>query len=157
MTGFAEVSREEHEKTRKVLHALPADQFLFKSHERSNPAQMLGWSFVLELQLMLKALRGEPPMTGGGFPKPPESWQQILSMFDAAHQEVMQQLAKGIPKGKLRWWSGPGQIGEQEISDFCWFLLHDQIHHRGQLTVYIRMAGGKVPAVYGPSADEPWF
>ena len=156
MTSFADVYREEHEKTRKVLHAYPADKSSFKPHERSNPAQMLAWSFVLELRLMLKALRGEPAM-GGGFPKPPESWEQILTMFDSAHEEVTQQLAKGIPKGKVKWPSGPGQIGEQEISDFCWFMLHDQIHHRGQLSVYLRMAGGKVPAIYGPSADEKWF
>jgi uncharacterized damage-inducible protein DinB len=41
--------------------------------------------------------------------------------------------------------------------DFLWFLLCDQIHHRGQLSVYLRMAGGKVPSIYGPSGDEPWF
>ena len=40
---------------------------------------------------------------------------------------------------------------------FAWFMLSDQIHHRGQLTVYLRMIGGKVPAIYGPSSDEPWF
>jgi uncharacterized damage-inducible protein DinB len=33
-------------------------------------------------------------------------------------------------------------------------MLHDQIHHRGQLTVYVRMAGGMVPSIYGPSADD---
>jgi len=37
-----------------------------------------------------------------------------------------------------------------------WFMLLDSIHHRGQLSVYVRMAGGKVPSIYGPSADEPW-
>jgi len=40
--------------------------------------------------------------------------------------------------------------------DFLWFLLCDQIHHRGQLSVYLRMADGKVPSIYGPSGDEPW-
>ena len=36
-------------------------------------------------------------------------------------------------------------------------LISHQIHHRGQMSVYLRMAGGKVPALYGPSADEPWI
>jgi uncharacterized damage-inducible protein DinB len=40
--------------------------------------------------------------------------------------------------------------------DFLWLMLTDQIHHRGQLSVYARMAGGKVPSIYGPSFDEPW-
>jgi uncharacterized damage-inducible protein DinB len=36
------------------------------------------------------------------------------------------------------------------------FLIRHQVHHRGQLTAYLRAAGGKVPSVYGGSADEPW-
>jgi uncharacterized damage-inducible protein DinB len=39
--------------------------------------------------------------------------------------------------------------------DVIWANLFDVIHHRGQLSVYVRMAGGKVPSIYGPSADEP--
>jgi uncharacterized damage-inducible protein DinB len=42
------------------------------------------------------------------------------------------------------------------VSDILWIMLMDSIHHRGQLSVYVRMAGGKVPSIYGPSADEPW-
>ena len=47
-----------------------------------------------------------------------------------------------------------------EVEDFefiRWFLLHDQIHHRGQFSIDLRMADGKVPSIYGPTADEPWF
>jgi uncharacterized damage-inducible protein DinB len=36
-----------------------------------------------------------------------------------------------------------------------WFTLFDLIHHRGQLSTYIRPMGGKVPSIYGPSADDP--
>jgi uncharacterized damage-inducible protein DinB len=52
---------------------------------------------------------------------------------------------------------GPGKTGDIPLADFVNFMTHDQIHHRGQLSVYLRMAGGKVPAIYGPSADEPWM
>jgi DinB family len=38
-----------------------------------------------------------------------------------------------------------------------WFLVHDQIHHRGQFSIYLRMADAKVPSIYGPTADEPWM
>jgi uncharacterized damage-inducible protein DinB len=45
--------------------------------------------------------------------------------------------------------------GRKFVADeFMLMMLHDQIHHRGQLTVYVRMAGGKVPSIYGPSADD---
>ncbi|MDA1080285.1 MAG: hypothetical protein O2973_01210 [Gemmatimonadetes bacterium] len=43
------------------------------------------------------------------------------------------------------------------IAEICWFMLHDTIHHRGQLSVYLRAMGAKVPSIYGPSADEPWM
>jgi len=35
-------------------------------------------------------------------------------------------------------------------------VLFDHVHHRGQLSVYMRMLDAKVPSIYGPSADEPW-
>ena len=41
------------------------------------------------------------------------------------------------------------------IGSLAWATLFDLIHHRGQLTMYIRPMGGKVPSVYGPSADDP--
>lgn len=47
------------------------------------------------------------------------------------------------------------QINETTTDEMLWGFLHDMIHHRGQLTTYIRPMGGKVPSVYGPSADAP--
>ena len=43
---------------------------------------------------------------------------------------------------------------EQPVGTFLWLILFDAIHHRGQLSAYLRPMGGKVPAIYGPSADE---
>jgi uncharacterized damage-inducible protein DinB len=45
-------------------------------------------------------------------------------------------------------------MADVPLIDFLWMILHDQIHHRGQMTVYSRIAGGTVPSIYGPSADE---
>jgi uncharacterized damage-inducible protein DinB len=59
-------------------------------------------------------------------------------------------------EGSVTFFTGPKQMGKYSLDDFAWFILHDHIHHRGQLSVYVRMAGGKVPSIYGPSADEPW-
>jgi uncharacterized damage-inducible protein DinB len=44
-------------------------------------------------------------------------------------------------------------VSEQPVGGFLWFILFDAIHHRGQLSAYLRPMGGKVPAIYGPSAD----
>lgn len=50
-----------------------------------------------------------------------------------------------------------GVFFDQMSMDLLWFLLFDEIHHRGQFSIYLRMADGKVPSIYGPSADEPWM
>jgi uncharacterized damage-inducible protein DinB len=52
---------------------------------------------------------------------------------------------------------GPKQMGDFRKADVLWMMMMDAIHHRGQFSVYVRMAGGKVPSIYGPSADEPWM
>jgi uncharacterized damage-inducible protein DinB len=45
-------------------------------------------------------------------------------------------------------------VSEQPVSEFLWMIFFDAIHHRGQLTTYLRPMGSKVPAIYGPSGDE---
>lgn len=148
----------EHANTRKQLHAFPADMFEFKPHERSNTAHQLAWTFVIEELLMLKALSNEPVL-GGGSPAPPATWLKVLEAFDAGHVKVLAAAGK-TDEASLKpvtFFVAPKQMGDYPPVDFLWFMLCDQIHHRGQLSVYVRLAGGKVPSIYGPSADEPWF
>jgi uncharacterized damage-inducible protein DinB len=158
LAEFMSVYSVEHAKTRKVLHAFPPEQFQFKPHERSNTALQLAWTFVVEEVLMLRALTGEP-MLGSGFPKAPATWDEVLSAFDEMIEKVLN-AAIATTDAQLKpvtFYVAPKKTGEFAPVDFLWFILSDQIHHRGQLSVYLRMAGGKVPSIYGPSADEPWF
>ena len=68
----------------------------------------------------------------------------------------LEQATEATGEGVVKFYTGPKHVGDYRTMDFLWFLLHDQIHHRGQLSVYVRMAGGRVPSIYGPTADEPW-
>jgi uncharacterized damage-inducible protein DinB len=52
--------------------------------------------------------------------------------------------------------SGKTSFMKVRRADALWFIAMDGFHHRGQFTVYLRLAGGKVPSIYGPSGDEPW-
>ena len=52
-------------------------------------------------------------------------------------------------------WTLTSVAMEQPVGDLLWLFLLDGIHHRGQLSTYIRPMGGKVPSIYGPSGDEP--
>ena len=57
----------------------------------------------------------------------------------------------------IKFFSGPKTLVDVPRIDFAWLVMSDRIHHRGQWSVYLRMADAKVPSIYGPSADEPWF
>ena len=155
---FLAVYQREHGTTKKVLAAFPSDRSDFRPHERSNAAHGLAWTFVAEERMMLMAIRDQPVL-GGGLGKPPESWGGVLEIFERQHHEIVQEL-QGLGDEPLTnvvsFFVGPRQPGNFAAMDFLWFMLFDQIHHRGQLSVYVRMAGGKVPSIYGPTADEPW-
>jgi len=156
-TRYLETYRREVATTKKVLRAFPAERADLRPSERSNDAKTLAFTFVLESAMALKVLRGEKLM-GGAFPTAPDTWEQTLAEFDRVTREMESELAKASPHldGTVQFFTGPKQMGDYTLEDFLWFMLHDQIHHRGQLSVYVRMAGGKLPSIYGPSADEPW-
>jgi uncharacterized damage-inducible protein DinB len=157
--SFLEKYERNHANTLRVLKAFPGDKSEFRPHERSSSAHKLAWTFVVEESLMLKAARGEQVL-GGGFPPAPDTWDQVVAAFDEVSSDLVAELRD--PKnpelnGSVTFFAGPNQTADYPIADFLSFLMDDQIHHRGQLSVYVRMAGGKVPSIYGPSADEPWF
>ena len=84
----------------------------------------------------------------------------MLDSFNKTYDDMIAELRD--PKnpelnGTAEFFVAPKQTGDIPLPEFLEFMLHDQIHHRGQLSVYLRLAGGKVPSIYGPSADEPWF
>ena len=156
---FLETFQREHEKTMKVLRAFPADKGDYRPHERSNTVRDLAFTFVMEQRLISRALRDELKL-GGQTPKPSGDLAAMIDLFEREYQELVRLIDTGgdaLFSGTAEFPTGPGKIGKWDKMDFAWFMLHDQIHHRGQLTVYLRMIGAKVPAIYGPSSDEPWF
>ncbi len=158
LKSFAKQYEREHAVTRKVLDAYPAEKASFRPHERSNDALRLAQTFLVEEKLMLLVLRNEPVMGSGGFPSAPDEWNAVLAALDEQHREITA-LLPAADESQLRpvkFFSGPGQMADFPAAEFLWFMLLDQIHHRGQFSVYLRMAGAKVPSIYGPSADEPW-
>ena len=156
---FLDVLKREHETTRKVIEAFPADQSEFRPHPRSKSARELVWTFAVEEGLIIKALTNSLNVGSGGPPKALESWDEVVGAFKKNHADTVAALESAREEdvyGTVRFFTGPGTLGDIPKIEFLYFMLSDQIHHRGQMTVYLRMAGGKVPSIYGPSADEPW-
>jgi hypothetical protein len=156
---FLDSFQREHATTLKVLRALPPGQSEFRPHVRSKGARELAWMFVMEQMLIAKALTDQLNFSGGGPPPAPSDFASVIAQFEGDYQDTVDLIRK-TPDTQLnstvKFPIGPGQIGDWSKLAFMWFMLSDQIHHRGQLSLYVRMSGGKVPSIYGPSADEPW-
>ncbi len=157
---FIDTFEREHQTTMRVLRAYPQDKLDLKPHAMCKNAKELAFMFAAEPAMMEKALT-----TGLDFSKPmqfppvPESYDEILKAIEDGHQRVVR-LVNNMRDEELydtlKFFVAPKTVGDMEKNQFLWMLLHDQIHHRGQFSIYLRMAGGKVPSIYGPTADEPW-
>jgi len=156
---FLDSYAREHATTLKVLRALPQGQSGFRPHERSQSAADLAYTMIVEQELARRALNGGPIFGGGSMPPKPADFTAAIAQFDkgyAAQVEMIRKTTDDSLQNIVQFPIAPGQMGNWRALDFVWYMLMDQIHHRGQFSVYLRMAGGKVPSIYGPSADEPW-
>jgi uncharacterized damage-inducible protein DinB len=156
---YLDLFQREFPTTLKVMKAYPAGKGSFQPHERSASALRLVHAFSVENMAVLAALRGQwkiPP----SFPPPPATYLEAVDSYERGARELIAAV-EATPDSKLLesipFFTGPKQMGDRRILDVMWLMLLDSIHHRGQLSVYVRMAGGKVPSIYGPSADEPWM
>jgi uncharacterized damage-inducible protein DinB len=149
----------EFQTTLKVLKAYPEAKLELKPHERSRSARELAWTIVAE----------EPVLINGGITgnfefekmaKPPTTMKEILSTYEKNHQglvEKVRKLSDADLNTTVKFMVGPNKFADFRSTDIFRMAILDTVHHRGQFSVYLRMAGGKVPSIYGPSADEPWM
>jgi uncharacterized damage-inducible protein DinB len=152
---FVERWKQEFPVFVKVLKALPADRLDYKPHEASRTAGRIAWGLAEEVRSVTEIIeKGE-----SHWPNSPEpgSHAEIVKAFEQ-HGARLTALAASMDDAK---WNSPGRFfaGGQvvfagPIRDHCFWILFDGVHHRGQLSTYIRPMGGKVPSIYGPSGDE---
>jgi uncharacterized damage-inducible protein DinB len=153
---------QEHATTMKVLRAYPKDKLDLRPAPKSKNARELAWMFALEQGLLEKALTkgfdwSVPPAK---MPDPPESMDAILAAIEEGHKRlggIIEKMADEQLLETVKFFVAPKTLADIPKIQFMWFVLCDQIHHRGQFSVYLRMAGGSLPSIYGPTADEPWF
>jgi uncharacterized damage-inducible protein DinB len=159
---FLETYEQEHERTMRVLRAYPTDKAEFRPNNLCKSARELAWIFALERGLGTHVFNDAFAKGGasGKLPEAPASWDAVVTAAEQTHREFAD-LIRSTPDEKLdetvKFFTGPKTLGDVRRIDFLWFLLHDEIHHRGQFSIYLRAAGGKVPSIYGPSEHEPWF
>lgn len=138
--------------TLKVLNTFPENKLEFSPHERSQTAKRLITTFIFEMYLVKIYVFNENINRSAFTEYKPDDLTTLISDFKKHSSDVLSHLEE-LSEDKLN--NVVEFAGTKfTVGEFILMMLHDQIHHRGQLTVYVRITGGKVPSIYGPSADD---
>ncbi len=148
--------------SRAVLEAVPAEKYDWQPHEKSMPLGALA-SHIAETPTWLGSMMEDVFDFGAGMadykPFVAADREELLSALDKNLAEAVALLEDKDDDFMTRVWRGVK--GEKELmagprgSVARSILVHHVAHHRGQLTVYLRLLGVPVPPTYGPTADFP--
>jgi uncharacterized damage-inducible protein DinB len=152
----------EHESkiTRKFLERVPQDKLMWKPHEKSHTAGALALHIAnVPGNVARTALVDESPLPDfAALFKQPATVQEILSSHEKSVETVRQILPTLDDARLMNNWSamrdGKPVMTMPRVMFLRSIMLNHWIQHRGQLGVYLRLVGAKVPSSYGPSGDE---
>ena len=149
-TLFTRFWTDESKTTRNVLARIPEGSD-YRPDPKSRTAQEIAWQIVCEETMIIEALENG---TAKWAPPPvPATMKEVLEAYEK-QSAAMPQRWEALPSER---WNGMLQFfgSERPASPMAWSFLFDIVHHRGQITTYLRPMGSTVPQIYGPSADEP--
>ena len=138
----------------RVLQALPADKLDYKPHDRSPTAKQIAGTIIGGLTA---SLRTATEFRSEWHGMPELGRDELVAEYERlsrALDERVSAMSDAEWERVAEFYVGDKLVNQIPAGQFIWFLLFDAVHHRGQLTVYIRPMGGKVPSVYGPSGDS---
>jgi uncharacterized damage-inducible protein DinB len=142
--------------TRKVISRIPEETSDYRPEPKSRTAREIAWLIVVEERVLVEGLeRGR--IEWEQIPTP-ATVEEILESYDKAHNDLtrrLRNLSSSACEKEIAFVFGDYEISKGTGYHFCWEFLFDAVHHRGQLTTYLRPMGSTVPSIYGPSADEP--
>ncbi len=146
---FRERHRVETATTLRVLAALPAGSLLFAPHPQSSSTGDTAWTIVRCLHVCVDLLRSS---TAALSREPHPEHRSLIAEFSTWSGL----LAEGLLDLEQQDWVADRNVtsnGEviltQPLGQILWFFHFDSIHHRGQLSTYLRPLGAMVPSIYG--------
>jgi uncharacterized damage-inducible protein DinB len=146
--------KNEHRVTKAVIQAIPLDQGDFRPNPVSMPALALAWHIVsTEMRFMEAVANGQFDLT----PRPlPESIKNSADLVDwyTTNFEARFEKLTGLSAEQLTKVVDFRGMFQLPAVMYLGFVTSHSIHHRGQLSVYLRPMGAKVPAMYGESYDS---
>lgn len=141
----------------RVLKAVPTDHSDYRPDPKSKTAMELAATIAFEISVLPGLVKtgiidfsnGEKPSVmdkDGIVTLAAKSFEDFKAAVEAATDEAWDNGAAAMLH--------PGGKWEDKLAGMNWGMLFDLIHHRGQISTYLRAMGGKVPSIYGPSADS---
>jgi len=140
----------EAKTTRKVFARIPEGSD-YRPDPKSRTAKDIAWQIACEEKMLIDALEGGK-MEWTPAPAP-ATMNALVEAYETQSADIVRRL-KALPGEK---WGGTLELfGHQRpAAPMAWSFLFDIVHHRGQITTYLRPMGSTVPQIYGPSGDEP--
>ena len=154
---------QEMASTRKVLERVPDEKWSWKPHDKSGTAGWLAGHVGTIPEWLTMTLNTESldyaPVDGPTYTPPKlENRSQVLAAFDKCSSEARAALSKASDTDMMQAWTllagGKEIFTMPRAACIRGMILNHLIHHRAQLTVYLRLLNVPVPGLYGPSADE---
>ncbi len=147
---FTEFWTNESKTTSKVLGRIPEGSD-YKPDPKSRTAREIAWQIVCEERMIIEAL--ENGKAEWAPPPLPATMQEVRDAYEQ-QRAGMAKRWKALPPAR---WDGMLEFfgTQRPASPMAWSFLFDIVHHRGQITTYLRPMGSTVPQIYGPSGDEP--
>ena len=147
---FMDFWTNEAKTTLKVLQRIPEGS-TYRPDPKSRTAHEIAWQIVCEEKMIIEAL--ETGKAAWEPPAMPATMKEVVDAYEKQSAGITQRW-KALPAAR---WDGTLDFfgSQRPASPMAWSFLFDIVHHRGQITTYLRPMGSKVPQIYGPSGDEP--
>jgi uncharacterized damage-inducible protein DinB len=160
--AFINEINHEAANTRKVLERIPLDKLTWKPHEKSSDLLRLAKHVASIYSWVSRALTTNEMDFSKGRPAPAPDFnttEELLAILDKHVSQALKDIENASPETFMEMWT-------MRDGDKIYFTipkaavirnmsLNHLVHHRGQLSVYLRLLNVPVPGLYGPTADEP--
>jgi uncharacterized damage-inducible protein DinB len=159
--AFLQEFEQEAKTTRRVLERVPTDKLAWKPHPKSMSLGELALHVAASPGVIAGWCAQDETTFSGEKPPAPSSTADILAAHDAGVKTVKETLGKLGDEGLQATWTakagGNTLMSMPKTALVRTIVMNHWIHHRGQLSVYLRLLDVAVPSIYGPSADENPF
>jgi uncharacterized damage-inducible protein DinB len=150
---FLPAAKNEHRLTKAIIEAIPLDKGDYRPDDVAKTALELAWHIVAtEMRFLASIAAGEFDLTPRPRPDAVTNSHEMAIWYEEHFAALIEKVDALSPEqlAKIIDFRGMMQLPAVMFMDM---MMHHSVHHRGQLSMYLRPMGAKVPSIYGESYD----